>query len=282
MKIPITNHGRSSGGAFTLVELLTVIAIGAILALLATMAAARTKEKAKSISCANNLRNLHGAWLMYATDNGDRLAHNLGGGLSTRSIGPRSDLNWVNNILNWELDSDNTNLAFAANGPLAPFLNKGSVHRCPSDVALSDTQRRAGWSNRVRSYSMNAMVGDAGENSLLGANIFNPDYRQFIRLADFARPAGIFVFIEEHPDSINDGYFLNRIEDSQWLDLPASSHNGGAWLTFADGHVENHHWIEANTRKPPKPDCALLPLAVPNAQRLDFDWLMERTSDEVP
>ena len=47
-------------------------------------------------------------------------------------------------------------------------------------------------------------------------------------------PSNLFVFVEEHPDSFNDGYFLNRPAQREWSDLQASYHDGGANLTFAD------------------------------------------------
>ncbi len=39
-------------------------------------------------------------------------------------------------------------------------------------------------------------------------NTNNPGYRQFLHLGDVPEPSRIFALIEEHPDSINDGYFL--------------------------------------------------------------------------
>ena len=97
---------------------------------------------------------------------------------------------------------------------------------------------------------MNAMVGDAGEFTHGGTNVNNPSYHQFLKLSDFTATPDIFVFIEEHPDSINDGYFLNKAYEPEWTDLPASYHNGSANLSFADGHAELHHWIIPSTRRP--------------------------------
>ena len=57
---------------------------------------------------------------------------------------------------------------------------------------------------------MNAMVGNAGEYLQAGANVNNPDYVQFLKLGQIPQPARIFVLTEEHPDSVNDGYFLNQ------------------------------------------------------------------------
>jgi prepilin-type processing-associated H-X9-DG protein len=265
-----------------LIELLTAIVIIGILAGLLTTALAKAKGKAGGIGCLNNTRQLSLAWLLYAGDNNELLPYNLGGPVS-RGIAPKRDYNWVNNLLDWEvLNTDNTNTDFVAKGSFAAFANRAArIYRCPSDHVLSQIQKQAGWVARVRSYSMNAMVGDAGNNSRYGTNIFNPQYRQFKRSTDFERPTEIFVFLDEHPDSLNDGYFLNRLEDLEWTDLPASYHNGAASFTFADGHAEMHRWVSPATKPPARPDAARLPRPVAVGDSADFDWVRDRTSLEV-
>jgi len=262
-------------------ELLVTIAIVAILAALLSTAIAKTRGKAQGISCLGNARQLSLAWVLYASDNNDRLPYNLGS-IANRGIAPKRDYNWVNNFLDWSaVNPDNTNAAFVTKGSFASYAARtAAIYRCPADRVLSEEQKQAGWSARVRSYSMNAMVGDAGENSRYGTNVFNPEYRQFLKATDFDRPTEIFVFLDEHPDSINDGYFLNRLDQLEWNDLPASYHNGASNFTFADGHAQVHRWINKATLPPARAYAAGLPFFIDPAQRADFDWVADRTSVE--
>jgi hypothetical protein len=97
-------------------------------------------------------------------------------------------------------------------------------------------------------------------------------------LASIVDPAGTFVFIDEHPDSINDGYFLNNPDDMGWLSLPAVSSRRSLGFV-ADGHLEcTPH--DGATKPAAAPDAAGLPRAVSAGERADFDWLAERTSLE--
>ena len=284
---------KADAAGFTLIELLTVIAIIAVLAAILLPALARAKERGRAIVCLNNTRQLLVAWQIYAGDNDERLPYNLG--MAGSSF--RTDLNWVNNVMTWDLSSDNTNLATLTDASLGSYVGGNtSVYRCPSDEALSSVQRAAGWTARIRSYSMNAMVGDAGNFTTKGFNINNPDYKQFFMTTQIPQPSEIFVFLDEHPDSIDDGYFLNKSPEddseysgaysdadssAQWTDLPASYHNGATAFSFADGHSSLHRWQQSETIRPPLPNAANLPIPIPSnsaAALADFNWVMDHMS----
>ncbi len=278
---PTTQQPSPTRRAFTLIELLVVIAIVAILAGLLLPALARAKAKAKSMDCLNNNRQLMQGWTLYAGDFDDRLPYNLGADATRTKSPERKDYNWINNVMDWELSPDNTNQAAIAKSPLASYTGKATaIYRCPADHVLSGVQQRAGWAARTRSLSMNAMVGNPGTLLYGKINQNNPGYLQYLRLSDFRSPASIFVFLDEHPDSINDAYFLNLPDSLEWVDLPASYHNGAAAFAFADGHAEMHGWLDPSTRPASRPDTANLPFPVPPTGLQDFKWIKDRTSAE--
>ncbi|MBL9135802.1 MAG: type II secretion system protein [Verrucomicrobiales bacterium] len=272
-------RGRRCRGAFTLVELLVVIAVIAILASLALPALSAARGKGQAAVCLNNHRQLSLALQLYADESEDRLPYNFGAAGTKAAIDSGRYNNWATSLLDWELNPANTNLAWLRAGGLGPFLSGGvAVLRCPSDRVVSALQKAAGWTGRGRSVSLNAMVGNAGEFMVGYSNTNNPSYRQYWKLGDIWAASRIFTFIDEHPDSINDGYFLNRVGYREWLDLPASYHQGAATLSFLDGHGERRRWVSSRTRPPARPDAAQLPIELPETDKADYDWLMDRTT----
>jgi prepilin-type N-terminal cleavage/methylation domain-containing protein/prepilin-type processing-associated H-X9-DG protein len=287
LRLERENGRRQTGAGFTLIELLAVIAIIAVLAGLLLPALFRAKAKAACLSCLNNERQLGLACLVYTDESSDRLPYNLGVAEIQQSEAQGVFVNWSSPVMDWETDSlhgtgsDNTNVVLLTQGGIGPYTTRSpGLYKCPSDNVVSDLQAAAGWSARVRTISLNAMVGDAGQFSKAGANVNNPEYLQFFKLTQVPNPSHIFAFIEEHPNTITDGYFLNKPDSPKWWRLPASWHNGAANLSFTDGHSETHRWLFASTKPGVRPGATFPPAYVPNAERGDFDWLMERTSIE--
>jgi prepilin-type processing-associated H-X9-DG protein/prepilin-type N-terminal cleavage/methylation domain-containing protein len=254
------NTPRRHPPAFTLIELLVVIAIIAILGGLLLPVLAQNKRRAQRVACMSNIKQLAYAWLLYADDNDDVLVNNHGIG---ETISRRE--NWVNNVQDMLNSEGNTNLALLRSGKLSPYLSGSTaVYKCPADRSIAQN------GPRIRSVAMNSLVGDPGELT----NKFNPQMVQFFRQASIPDPSNIYVFLDEHPDTINDGFFMNRWEDYTWGNLPGSYHDGAANFSFADGHVESHRWVLADTRRPPGAASGTFPAAAPD----DFDWLKQRTS----
>jgi len=91
-----------------------------------------------------------------------------------------------------------------------------------------------------------------------------------------APPVKMWVFVDEHPDSINDGWLTGRWPGGGGGDLAASYHAGACGIGFADGHGEVHKW---------KDKGALPPVKKQNDRVWNTDdtlWFMERTTAPIP
>lgn len=138
----------------------------------------------------------------------------------------------------------------------------------------------AGMTARVRSYSMNDFLGlfsecgncgDGGPGSgtdytYQSINQFNNSWPQYLKVSLIHQPAMIYVFLDEHPNSINDGYFddgtqvlPNAAQSWSDSDTPASYHNGACGFSFSDGHSEIHKWLNPLT-------CTVVRPGVPDTQ----------------
>ncbi len=283
---PTGPAARSHG--FTLIELLVVIAIIAILAGILLPVLAKSKAKALGIQCLNNTRQLQLAWIMYAEDNNDFLVpneDNAAGG-------------WVQGWLDYNGSPDNTNILYLIsqdpkyNARLAKYTLSPGIYHCPADQSKS---RGLTGLPRVRSISMNQAVGTMiasgapvngpwltgtyGQNTASGG-----PYRTYGKSSAIVdpSPSSLWVFVDEHPDSINDGGFGLAMPPNpagtRWVDVPAQYHNNACGFSFADGHSEIHKWRLVGSQGIPPVTYRMLTgvLNVPNNP--DVMWLAKRTS----
>ncbi len=248
--------------AFTLIELLVVIAIIAILASILLPVLAAAKQRAWEAECINNKKQIQMAYFMYAQDNNDKLVLNVPGASA-------SPVGWVNGYLDWTLNSMNTNENELRSGLLGDYTSRmNDCYRCPADIYLAPAQMAAGWTHRIRSVRINKYLAcDPVESSASGwgATVWGNKFTNNWKMADIKSPAMMWVFIDAHPStgdnggtpSPYDGTFslppggISASGNCNWGDLPASYHaKRNCGFSFADGHAEMHRWLDTSTLQP--------------------------------
>lgn len=285
---------------FTLIELLVVIAIISILAALLLPALAQGKVRARTLECLNNKKQMILAWLMYSSDNEDWLVPN-NAWLHIYWLGPDEPgyaTTWAGGIMSWyPTTHDTTNSDYLVKPPygkLGSYLG-GSARpfKCPADNFLSAELKALGWTERVRSISLNMYMGD-GVGFGLGKPRSGPmdgdALKRYYRQSDMAakrKPSGLFVFLDEHPDSIGDGRYAGGYGpgSNKWGTLVGSQHDGRCTFSFADGHTEVKKWLSPETVQPVVYlDFKRGWYAIqdrPLADKRDLHWVMQRKTEFV-
>ncbi len=212
--------------AFTLIELLVVIAVIAILAAILFPVFAQAREKARSISCLSNCRQLGMAIQMYVTDHDEAFPCSCMQGMSMPGMTSSNLQSWLDTVL--------------------PYIKTTALYRCPSDSSplwtSMDTPRRS-------SYGFNAYF----------IPIQEPYYG--VTLAQVNKPAEC-ILVTELADTWSQDFFMPMywgdppkvsnadMQMMEWdmmnqvpLSLAIQRHQGGASYVFADGHAK---WLRFN------------------------------------
>jgi prepilin-type processing-associated H-X9-DG protein/prepilin-type N-terminal cleavage/methylation domain-containing protein len=269
----LRREAERRGAAFTLLELLVVIAVIGVLAALLLPCLSLAKESARSINCRSNLKQLQLCWHLYADDySGVFVPNDWIATEEAASVSPEdfTQTSWCPG--NARLDADTSNLQ---QGLLFNYNTSTAIYHCPSDVStIEDANGNPLPQFRNRSYNMSQSVNGypllVDPDSGWQVDALQPCFASFAAVTN-PTPSQLFVFIDENEVTLEDAQFGYPTDvalgyGQYWWDMPSNRHTQGANLSFADGHVEHWKWQVPMTAPLP-PDNAQ---PVPSAQMPDY------------
>ena len=217
-----------SGRAFTLVELLVVMAIIGVLAALLLPALSAARAASRRISCASNLRQLAMATEVYT-------------GRYDGWFPPAAGYYYADNNTRWHGVRPDESLPFDhTKGKLYPFLQDGEIHDCPWLKGLNMASGGA-FELGAGGYGYNSQyIG--GSPSPVEAKALSPANVGRLRNPTETIVFGDAAFYDPVADRLTEYSYLEAPFFEAWWDAKADPschfrHGEVANFAFADGHV---------------------------------------------
>lgn len=225
----MSTASKHSGRAFTLLELLVVMAIIALLAALLLPALSRAKQRAGAATCSNNLRQLSLAFVLYCEAHNDTFP-----APGSRYVyGPQPE-DWIW----WHPGRDVTQSA------IVPYMSRfnAKLFRCPQDLGAGSPAL-----DYPYSYSLNSLDLEDDINPGMSSIITQDRKLHAFKTAQVKNPSGKIMLVDEDRSTIDDSRWAPGYEN-----LISARHNHRGVVALADGHIQlvlpKFGLEEANTR----------------------------------
>jgi len=221
---------------------------------------------------------------LYPADNREKLV--LNGGDSTTVPSPPAHL-WVYGGNHGDPQTL-TNIQFMVNSSYALFADYHkaiSIYKCPADRSLWPVWNSGVGSGKMvpelRSYSLNSYLGTLATASGAPPPVTtNNGFRIYATTASLAAstPSQRFAFMDVNPANICTPAFGVDMVSDTWVHYPSFLHGGLGVVSFTDGHVESHKWLDPRTHRNLRNGEPYIPHSDFSPNNQDLYWIRDRTT----
>jgi prepilin-type N-terminal cleavage/methylation domain-containing protein/prepilin-type processing-associated H-X9-DG protein len=229
--------------AFTLIEILVVVAVISILLTIMVSSLSQAREAGRRTVCLSNLRVLQLAWIGYSQDNDEKIVD--GQAISydpviVKNFQFDNDSGWVCSdaeriIHNPDPYEDKLEFLKALQyGKLFKYIGNVKVYRCPNGIK-----------NELRTYSIVDSMNGIRDPNVTNHNRVGDTVLWIQNRLDIKNPASRMVFLDAGirvPFSFRAYYHLEL-----WKYGAPARHGNGNTFSFADGHAEYWKWQGKDT-----------------------------------